>query len=120
MKKSTKILGRMGEDLSKQYLKKLGYRIIDQNLLLRIGEVDILAEDQGYLVIVEVKTVSGVSFGPAKGYVNFRKREKLRHLAGYLMQQHPAKKIRIDVVGVEIINDQVKIEHIKNAVEGLE
>ncbi len=114
-----KIFGFGGEDKAADFLQKIGYKILERNYLLPAGEIDILAQDKNVLVIVEVKSVSGSSFGPAKGYVNAKKQHKLRQLAGFLMQEYPNRMIRIDVVGIEIIDDVSKIEHIKNAVEGL-
>ena len=109
-------VGRAGEELAAAYLVCQGYKICERNLFFRTGEIDILAEKGGCLVIVEVKTVSGKDFGPAKGYVNQRKQEKLKHLSGYLIQKFPNKRIRIDVIGVDLSTDKPVFEHIENAV----
>ena len=52
------ILGRLGEDLAADYLEKNGYRIVRRNVRLSKNELDIIAEDNDYLVFVEVKTRS--------------------------------------------------------------
>lgn len=119
MSKSTKrITGDEGEQAACDYLVELGYKIIDRNLKLICGEIDILAEDKKVLVIVEVKTVSGGGFGLAQDLVRFRKQKKLRQLGRALEQKYPNRRLRIDVIGVSLNYHPPKIEHIINAVEG--
>lgn len=48
--------GYLGEELAAEYLRSLGYEIIEQNYTVRGGEIDIIAIDDGTLVIVEVKS----------------------------------------------------------------
>ncbi len=55
--------GLEGEDLAAVRLKKDGYRIIERNYRSRLGEIDIVAEEDGCLVFVEVKRRAGRSFG---------------------------------------------------------
>ena len=51
-------LGREGEDRVARYLKQNGYIIVKRNYRERFGEIDIIAENNTYLVFVEVKTRS--------------------------------------------------------------
>lgn len=76
-------LGIKGEELAVKFLKKKGYRIISRNFKSPIGEIDIIAEDLGTFVFVEVKTRSDESFGYPFEAVNYKKREKLRRVALY-------------------------------------
>ena len=56
--------GRIGEDIAKKYLQKLGYKIIDMNWhYSKNAEIDIIAEDGKILVFVEVKTRASLNFG---------------------------------------------------------
>lgn len=49
--------GAYGEAKAEKYLKKIGYKIIDRNVLYKWGEIDIVAKDRsGTLVFIEVKT----------------------------------------------------------------
>ena len=50
--------GMLGESIACLYLKNLGYRVITRNFLRKCGEIDIVAEKDGRLHFVEVKTVS--------------------------------------------------------------
>jgi putative endonuclease len=110
--------GSEGEEIAAKYLEGLGYKIIERNLELFCGEIDILAEDRKTIVICEVKTVKGSGFGPAKDLVRYKKQKKLRTLARAIEQQYPNRNIRVDVIGVEMYCDPPKIEHLKNVISG--
>lgn len=75
-------VGRKGEDRALQYLKSLGYKVVDRNV--RVGrhkEIDIIAHDlhDHVLVFVEVKTRSKESdFSPEMNMTRLKK-EALRH-----------------------------------------
>jgi putative endonuclease len=111
-KTKNKATGNWGEDRASEYLKTLGYKILERNLRLFCGEIDILAEDRKTIVLVEVKTVSGAGFGEAVELVRYKKQEKLKLLASALTQEYPKRDIRIDVIGV----DGDRITHYKDAV----
>ena len=115
-KTKNKSTGNAGEDVAAEYLNKLGYKILERNLRLFCGEIDILAEDKRTIVICEVKTVRGAGFGLAQELVRYKKQEKLKLLARALEQSYPTRTIRIDVIGVDCSSGEAKIEHIIDAV----
>ncbi len=102
--------------MAAEYLLKNKFKIIERNLNLKVGEIDILAEDRGAIVIVEVKTVRGSGFGLAQDLVRFKKQNKLKLLAKAVEQKYPNKTLRIDVIGIDYSTFPPIIEHIKNAV----
>lgn len=51
-----KVLGRQGEQLTCKYLRKNGYKIVQQNYVTPFGEADIIAYKKGVYCFVEVKT----------------------------------------------------------------
>lgn len=111
--------GNYGEDLAAEYLVSIGYKILERNLKLFCGEIDILAEDHGTIIIIEVKTVRGSGWGSAAELVRRKKQQKLRLLAAAIGKEYPGKNIRIDVVSVDFSGyGEYKIDHLKNAVEG--
>lgn len=113
-KSRNKKTGNEGEDLAVEYLLRRGYKILKRNLTYPFGEIDILAEDAGVVVIIEVKTVKGESWGQAHDLVRWKKQQKLRLLALAVVKEYPDRDIRVDVIGI----DKGKIEHIENAVRG--
>lgn len=55
--------GKVGEDIVAKYLEKKGFSVIDRNYRKKWGELDIVAEKNGVIHFVEVKTVNRRSFG---------------------------------------------------------
>lgn len=53
-----KDIGLIGENVTCDFLKKRGYKIVDRNYLKKCGELDIVAEKDGALHFVEVKSKS--------------------------------------------------------------
>ena len=110
-------LGKKGEELALSYLKSKKFKIIEKNLRSRYGEIDIIANDHGTLVFIEVKTRTSEAFGlPIQG-INQKKKEKLRQLAmRYLAEKElTEKEVRFDVLGILQTNKQTKIDYIPNA-----
>jgi putative endonuclease len=110
--------GQASETRAEQFLVAKGYRILDRNVRTQLGELDLVADDQGVVVFVEVKGRSTEAFGGALLAVNHRKRAKLTKLAAqYLAQRHWSDKVcRFDVVLVQgQPSIQGQIEHLQNA-----
>lgn len=112
-----KNLGSLGEDLARRFLVKKRYRFIDKNVRTKIGEIDLLMQDKNDIVIVEVKTKTGVFFGSGAEMVGYSKQQKLILLAKELSGSFPKKQIRIDVVEIDVSTEPPLINHIINAVE---
>jgi putative endonuclease len=94
------LYGQASESLAEQFLCAKGYRILDRNVRTTIGELDLVAEDRGVVVFVEVKGRATNAFGGALLAVNHRKQAKLAKLAGqYLARRHWSDRLcRFDVV----------------------
>jgi putative endonuclease len=110
--------GQASEMQAEQFLLAKGYRILDRNVRTPLGELDLVAEDQGVVVFVEVKGRSTEAFGGALLAVDHRKQVKLTKLAAqYLARRHWSDKTcRFDVVLVQgRPSDQGRIEHLQNA-----
>ena len=66
---SGKELGNFGENYVSNYLKNLGFNIIDRNYHTKYGEIDIIASKDGKIHFVEVKTRKSLLFGtPEEAY----------------------------------------------------
>ena len=111
-------LGQKGEAMAVSLLKRQGYRIIDQNVRLRHGEIDIIARDQDTLCFIEVKTRASAAQGSAVESIPPFKQRKLVKLAlTYLKYKKMLEeKARFDVVAVDHEdNGEAHIKLIKNA-----
>ena len=112
--------GRWGEKVSARFLKKNGFKIRGQRV--RVGkrdEIDIIAEKDGVLVFIEVKTRKNEQYGRPFAAVNKAKRKCLsRATVAYLRH----KKIKPDYIRFDVIEvigspagDPPEIRHIENA-----
>ena len=126
---NSKKLGILGENLAIDYLKEKGYKILDRNYFKKIsavqkGEIDVVAEKEGIISFIEVKTSSffpeGAGFFPEQR-VDFQKQKQLIKLAkAWLLERRKSLDCRwqIDVVSVKIdqSSKKTKIRHLKNVV----
>lgn len=106
-----KILGNLGEKKASVFLKEKGYKILETNFKIKLGEIDIVAKDKETIVFIEVKTRTSQRFGLPCEAVDRAKQNKLRQVAlAYLDRTKPNfKNIRFDVVSV-IFNKEGKTE----------
>mgnify|MGYP003308136725 CR=1 FL=1 len=123
------VLGKLGEDIAADYLKKNGYKITKRNPHLSKNELDIIAEDNDYIVFVEVKTRSCLypesnDFGAPGRAVDSKKRgNTVKAVRDYLYSYHGGKQPRIDVIEVYMLEQNsafktptvLKVNHIRNA-----
>ena len=122
-------LGQLGESIACDYLKKNGYKIISRNLHVSKHEIDIIAEDDSFLVFIEVKTRSvayeeSSSYGSPGRAVNYKKRSNTVLAAKtYLMTNYTNKQPRIDVIevymkdrgAISISPQLLSVNHIRDA-----
>jgi putative endonuclease len=82
-------VGRRGEELAVQFLWKKNYRILHRNFRGPHGELDIIAERDGRIYFVEVKTRTSHRLGKPEERVDSRKRQHLRATANHYLAQFP-------------------------------
>lgn len=112
------MIGSAGETAAANYLKRRRYKIIDRNYSCRFGEIDIIAQKDGYIVFVEVKTRKNEDFAMAREFVTYSKQQRLIKTAMLWLQQHDTDlQPRFDVI--EVIGEGIgrKLRHIENAFE---
>ncbi len=114
-----KMIGRQGESAAATYLKKKKYRIVGMNYACRFGEIDLIAEDRGFIVFVEVKSRKSAGFAQAREFVTEAKQRRLIATAQLWLMQNPTEKQpRFDVIEVYCSDGVVRsINHIENAFE---
>ena len=98
------------------FLQKEGFSILKTNWRFQKAEVDIIAQDNNFLVFVEVKTRGSSKFGKPEYAINenkiaLYKDATVRYLEQYLIEA----KIRFDIVSIIIEKDETDIEYIPNA-----
>ncbi len=117
-RREKKDLGRKGEEKALRFLKKKGYRIIEQNYVCHLGEMDIIAREEDTLVFIEVKTRTSMAFGPPQLAVTPFKQRQLSKVALYFLKVKKLEdiKARFDVVAILLPPDKTEeIELIRNA-----
>lgn len=108
-----KILGKRGEQLVEEYVKKQGMRILKRNYRTPVGEADIIAQDGDEVAFIEVKTRTDDLFGAPKDALTKQKKERyLRIAKWYSVETKKLPNARFDVA--EVYADGT-IEYIKNA-----
>ena len=109
-------LGKKGEEVAVKYLKLNHYDIKEKNWRFRKNEIDIIAQKDNVIVVVEVKTRTSEYFENPKEAVT-RKKQKFIILAAdaYIQENEIDLETRFDIVAVTIINGQTKIDHIQDA-----
>ncbi len=102
--------GRFGEDVAAEHYERLGAEILERNWRCRRGEIDLIVLDRSgrrsVLVFAEVKARTTGVYGTGFDAVDWRKRKRLRSLAGiWLAEAKPAglgfDGLRFDVVDVD-------------------
>lgn len=109
-----KLLGKKGERLAEQYLKKQGYTLIKRNYKTPHGEADLLFSDGEEVIFVEVKTRTSGDFATAKQAVNAEKRARYRKIALYY-GKGTEPNARFDVVEIYATEDGYQINHLPGA-----
>jgi len=112
-----KELGKKGEELALQFLKKKGYRILEKNYICRLGEIDLIAQEKDTLAFVEVKTRRSTAFGPPQMAVDQKKQEQLSKAALQFLKERRLEeaKARFDVIAILFGPQGAEIELIRNA-----
>ncbi len=97
-------VGTLNEDRACQFLTEHGYRIAERNYRCRIGELDVIAEENGYLCFIEVKYRRTTQYGLPEDAVGARKQATIRKVAlRYLTERKIPmdRAMRFDVVAMD-------------------
>jgi len=116
----TKLLGRYGEALAAEYLRKKGYTVLGLNYRTRLGELDVIASDKRFVVFLEVKLRKNATFADAREFVTRSKQQKVIAAAQEWIQSHPTElQPRFDVMEIYapdgIATAKPVLRHLENA-----
>lgn len=109
--------GKEGEEIAKKYLMKKGFEFIESNYSNKLGEIDLIMKNQGWLIFIEVKLKIGDKFGTPEEMINRNKINQIRRVAeGFLLLESPISKnftkYRIDAVCI-VLNEDKTVRQIK-------
>jgi putative endonuclease len=112
-------IGKRGESAAVRFLKKSGYKILEQNYRTRLGEIDIIARDRQTIVFIEVKTRRSLGYGSPKMAITPKKQRNISMTALYYLKINDQSHAdaRFDVVTVLTEGGHADIDIIKNAFE---
>jgi putative endonuclease len=109
-------LGKLGEELAVDFLQKNGYEILETNWVFQKAEIDIIAQKENVLAIVEVKTRSTIDFGLPQDFVKPKKIQLLvKAVNEYVISNDLDVEIRFDIIAISKEGKEYTIEHIEDA-----
>lgn len=116
MKKDNLEIGKLGENIARDYLQNKGYSIMDQNYKNKYAEIDIIAKNREEIVFIEVKTRVGEQFGIPEDALNRDKMRRLvRNAQAYIARNVRTKPCdrpyRIDAICI-VLNQEKKVKRI--------
>lgn len=109
-------LGKLGEIKAMEFLQSKGYKILRQNFYYNKGEVDILAQIEDLLVVVEVKTRSSAIFGDPQDFLKPKQINRIVEATDAFMTLNNIEcEVRFDIIAIVISENDITIEHLEDA-----
>ena len=109
-------LGMKGEEIALEYLRKIGYLILERNWRAGHNELDIIARDKDFLVIVEVKSRQNSNFAePEEAVTRDKQNALIRAANAYIYKKNINLETRFDIISIIHNAKETRINHIKDA-----
>lgn len=109
-------LGKLGEALAVEFLQKKGYTILETNWTFQKAEIDIIAQKETILAVVEVKTRSSIDFGLPQDFVKPKKIQLLvKAVNEYVISNDLEVEVRFDIIALHKEEKKFIIEHLEDA-----
>jgi putative endonuclease len=109
-------LGKQGEEIATAYLLKQGYLILDINWRAGRNEIDIIARDKDFLVIIEVKSRRSDTFMEPEEAVTREKQQALIRAANaYIFRKNINLETRFDIISIIHNQNETRVNHLKDA-----
>lgn len=119
---SRREVGAWGEAKAAEFLRAKGYKILAQHWTHRIGELDIVATKNGYIIFVEVKTRTSNRFGAPEQSITWFKQERLRRTANVYMLKNKLQDVPYQIDSLAVMYDPIRkettIRHLENVISG--
>jgi putative endonuclease len=97
---SPRQLGKLGEACAAWFYRLRGYSILERNLRLGAGEIDLVVARGSIIVIAEVKTRQTRFAGEGHEAVTRVKRERMIRLGDQYAAKHPRAQLRYDILSI--------------------
>lgn len=114
--------GKIAEDLTTDFLEKKGYKILVRNFRFQKAEIDIIAEFENQIIIIEVKARGTDALIEPHEAVTKKKIKNIVSCADFYMKEYQKENnVRFDIISV-IPNESGKLElfHLENAFESID
>ena len=109
-------LGKLGEEMAVEFLQKDGYGILETNWTFQKAEIDIIAQKENILAIIEVKTRSSLEFGLPQDFVKPKKIQLLtKAVDAYVNEKDLDVEVRFDIIAIHKEGKLFVIEHLIDA-----
>src|SRR6187402_1336039 len=109
-------LGRLGEEMAVAFLQENHYDILETNWTFQKAEVDIIAQKDTILAIIEVKTRTSIDFGLPQDFVKPKKIQRLvKAVNKYVISNNLEVEVRFDIIAIHKENTEFVLEHLENA-----
>ena len=109
-------LGKLGEQLAVDYLSRNGFAILERNFIFNKAELDIIAQREEKIIVVEVKTRNSAFFGDPQDFVTKAKIKLMVKAANeYVITNNIDMEVRFDIIAILKNQHIEKIEHFENA-----
>jgi putative endonuclease len=109
-------LGKKGEEIAAQHLLKQGYFILDVNWRAGRNEIDLVARDKEFLVIIEVKSRSSDTFTePEEAVTRDKQQALIRAANAYIFRKNINLETRFDIISIIHNKNETRINHLKDA-----
>jgi putative endonuclease len=114
-KLDARALGLRGERRAAWFYRLRGYSIIERNLRLHAGEIDLVVRRGNTVAIVEVKTRQSLTAGEGFDSVDRHKRERLVRLGDQYAATHPGVQLRYDILSLFWTGWRFEVKHFPDA-----
>ena len=109
-------LGKFGEELAVAFLQQNGYEILETNWTFQKAEIDIIAQKENILAVIEVKTRSSIEFGLPQDFVKPKKIQLLvKAINEYVIANDLDVEVRFDIMAIHAKGKNFEIEHLEEA-----
>lgn len=120
---NTKDIGKIGENVACEYLKKQGFLVVERNYLRKWGEIDIIATKDKIIHFIEVKSVvanESKTYRPEENVHNLKQRRLKRTIQTYLLDRkydfETEFQFHVITVHLNIVKRIAKVTFMKNII----